>query len=122
MKRTFNENENNDLFLASNNNIGLIEDLDAFALVAKSTAETQLGEVFYNTNIGVNTFDTLWSGSPDLQKFERSITQNLLGIEGVLTTDDFEMKTVDDVATYSITIKTNFGDAIADFEVNNGGL
>ena len=109
MTKVLGENANRDLFVGPNNQLVLLTDLEATLQACASAIETQRGEVQYNTSRGVPTSQTLWSGTPNHQRFQFYALEALRGVAGVREIKQFETEIVDDAFTYTVTIETIFG-------------
>ena len=70
MTRIFQVNENNDIFTTPGGRIAISADLPAVLQQCEQAVKAQTSEMIYANNRGVNTFDSVWSGSPNLLSFE----------------------------------------------------
>ena len=109
MPRTFALNENNDIYLDRNGNIAVAEGIEAVQFLCKNAVQTMLGELIYQTNIGMPNFQTIWNGTPNIPQFEASLIATLLSVEDVLEVKELSVQIVSGVLQYTATILTNFG-------------
>ena len=65
--------------------------------------------MIYAANRGVNTLDSVFSGSPNLLSFEAFARRQLDRIPDVIAVEDFEAEIIGHVLTYRATIRTVFG-------------
>lgn len=109
MTRVFAENENNDIYLGSNNQLVINTDLSAVLQACKAAVEIQKGEVLYSQENGVPTDSIVWSGTPNLQQFEFFARKQILNVPGVTDVENFVVTVTDNVLQYEATIKTIYG-------------
>lgn len=109
MAISFAETSNNDLFLDGSGNIALAYDLDAVLFACKAAAETLLGECVYQTNIGIDYFNLVWSGSPNLRKFENALIAQLQSVANVTSVVNVSVTMTNNILNYSAVILTTFG-------------
>ena len=73
----------------------------------------QLGELNFAVDKGIEYFDNVYNGTPNLQRFEAQARTQILNVDGVdsITSFEYELVTGDfkNVLEYSITIKTVYG-------------
>jgi hypothetical protein len=109
MSRVFAENENNDIYLGSDNRLAINNDLDAVLQSAQAAVEIQKGEALYNQNNGMPNDSVIWSGTPNLQQFEFFARKQISNVAGVIDIENFIVTTINDVLQYQATIKTIYG-------------
>ena len=103
------ENENNDLFIGPNNQLGLLTGIEAVLQACASAIETQRGELRYDTDRGIPTDETLWSGVSNQQQFQFYCLEALRAISGVREITQFSTEIVDNTLVYDAIIVTDFG-------------
>ena len=73
----------------------------------------QLGELNFAVDKGIEYFDNVYNGVPNLQRFEAQARTQILNVDGVDSITSFEYELVTgtskNVLEYSITIKTIYG-------------
>ena len=114
--RLLRVNRLNDIFTV-NGRLAISTDLSAVTQNCEHAIKAQLGEMIYAQERGVNTFDSVWGGSPNVVSFEASARQALTRVENVLGVEAFEARVSGDVLRYTATIRTTFG-----LEAINGQL
>jgi hypothetical protein len=108
--RILEENENRDLFAGSNNQLGILVDIDATEQACKSAIEAQRGEMQYDTTRGIPTNQTIWTGIPDQQRFQFYCIEALRAVEGVQAIPQFNTEILDNQLFYEAVIGTIFGE------------
>ena len=101
-------NAQNDIY-AVGGKLQIKDDLAAVGQACEQAVKMQLGEAVYATNRGVDTFGSLWDGSPNVVQFEASARRALISVPGVTSVFSFNVAVAGDVASYTATIKTIFG-------------
>ena len=109
MTRIFQVNENNDIFTTPGGRIAISADLPAVLQQCEQAVKAQTSEMIYANNRGVNTFDSVWSGSPNLLSFEATARDQLDRITDVVAVEDFQAQLNSHVISYQVTIRTRFG-------------
>ena len=109
MSRVFAENENNDIYLGSDNKLVINVDLLAVLQGCKAAVEIQKGEALYSQNNGMPNDSVIWSGTPNLQQFEFFARKQISNVVGVVDIENFIVTTNDNVLQYQATIKTIYG-------------
>ena len=102
-------NENNDIFLTAGGSIAISRDLQAVAQQSRHAIKAQQLEMIYAADRGLNTFDSVWNGAPNLLSFEASARTALTRIPDIISITDFEASLTDSILNYTTTIRTIFG-------------
>ena len=110
MTQVFTENEDNDLFVGDNKQLGLLSGIQSTVQITKAAMELQLGEAIYSIALGIPTDRAVWSGNPDLQQFESFARSQIERISDVVEVKEFNALINDDVLEYTATISTIYGD------------
>lgn len=105
---------NNDIYLDQQGNIAISRDLNAVLEECSQVAKTILGEMIFNTDLGVPYFETVWVGVPNVTQFNASLRQSFLNVNGVLEvisllTSQGGDGSPSDRLTYTAIIRTIFG-------------
>lgn len=116
MVQSFGTNSDNDIYLGRDGNLVVLSGLDAVIAACKAVSLAQLGEEVLTVKNGIPNFETIWVGSPNYLLFQNYLRQNLTAVPGVLEVQNIQISTVNNVLTYTATIKTTFGTA----ELANG--
>jgi len=113
----FAVNENRDIFATEGGRLALVTGLDAIVQYAGHVVRAQLGEMIYAQNRGVNTLQSLFSGSPNVLSFENSVRNQIRRIPEVIAIESFDITIANNEANYNIVIRTTFGNGVV-----NGNL
>lgn len=105
-------NKDNDIYLDGSNNIAIKNNINAIADIVLNKARTNLGELQFNTNLGVPYFSLLFTNNPNIPLWQKFIEDSALSIDGVDEITDFQYEVNQNTLTYSMTIKTQFGSKI----------
>ena len=108
MTRSLAINENNDIF-AVNGRLQIAVDVDAVLQTCERVIQAVLGEMIYNTGLGVDYFGTAFSGSPNVLQFEASARRQLRRVPDVISVDEFTAEIRNNALVYSATIRTIHG-------------
>lgn len=108
MTATFQTDSNQDLFVdPTTGNIAIARDLQAVLQQCEEAVTTVQGELIYS-NAGIDYEGTVFTGSPNVVKFNRQARRELLRVPDVQNVD-FSSSLVVDELTYQATITTTFG-------------
>ena len=119
MTRVLSVNENNDIFTRGGRLV-LEDGQQAVLQQCEHAIKAQLGEMIYAADRGVNTFDSIWDGSPNLLSFEASARSQLDRIEDVITIERFNASLQGNTLTYQATIRTIFGPSAIEGDLTAG--
>ena len=109
MARILQTNANNDIFTTPGGQLAVAVDLPAVLQQCQQAVQAQTNEMVYADNRGVNTFDSVWSGAPNLLSFEATARSQLDRIESVVAVEDFQAQLNGHTISYQATIRTTFG-------------
>lgn len=109
MNRVFAENENRDIYLGSNNQLVINNDLAAALQSCKAAVEIQRGEALYSQDNGMPNDSIIWSGTPSLPQFEFFARKQISNVPGVINIEEFTVVQNGDILQYQATIKTIYG-------------
>lgn len=110
MTKTFALNENNDIFIDANGNLSIVEGIEAVAFVCKNVAQTRLDEMIYEQGEGLPYFESVFNGTPNLERFRSQLRKSLLEVSGVLRVLSIVLNLERDVLFYEANILTDFGE------------
>ena len=119
MARIFSVNANNDIF-AVNGRLQISSGQSAVLIHCERAIKANFAEMILATNRGVNYFQDVFSGSPDIIKFEAGARAQLRRIENVVSIDQFDAEVRDNQLIYSATIRTTFGSGSISNSINLG--
>lgn len=103
----------NDIYLDSQGNISISRDVNAILEECAQVARVILGEMIFNTDLGVPYFQTVWVGVPNIPQFTNALRQSFLNVAGVievvsLFTEQGGANPSDNLA-YTAIIRTIYG-------------
>jgi len=101
-------NSNNDIF-AVNGRLQLRTGIQRVLQNCEQAIKAQSMEMIYAQQRGVNTFDSVWNGSPNLLSFEASARRALNRVADVVEVQSFDSNVVNNTLFYTATIRTSFG-------------
>lgn len=107
--QTIGINEFNDIFIDNSNNLCIKKDLDAMGDIFVNKSQTVLGECLYDSDKGINFFNTIFDSPcyPDL--FQNELITQLEDTEAVYEIKTFKDEITNNVYKYSVEIQTDFG-------------
>ena len=105
---------NNDIYLNNQGNIAMSYNIDAVLQQCAQVAKVLLGEMVFNTDLGIPYFETVWVGVPNVAQFNASLRSSFLNVNGVLEvvsllTSQGADGSPSDRLTYTAIIRTTFG-------------
>lgn len=103
-------NANNDIYLDNSGNIAVKTDINAMADIFTNKSQTNKGELLYNTEKGIDFFNTIFSSPyyPDL--FQKEVVNELEDTDETQRVSSFEGEVNEDVYTYTAQIITSYGE------------
>lgn len=107
---TIATNSDNDLYIDSNGNLAISQDINALANVSKNVVLTTLGEPEYNQQEGIPYFETIFTDTPKIDLFQASVVSAMENLENVERVSSFEYTQNDGVFAYTLKEHTTFGD------------
>ena len=99
----------NDIYLDMQGNIAMSFDQDAILEECAQVARTILGEMIFNTALGIPYFETVWIGVPNIAQFTSSLRQAFLNVNGVIEVISLITSQEVDTLIYTAIIRTTFG-------------
>ena len=109
---TFGINDNNDLFLDNSGNIAVKKDLAAMGDIYVNKIQTNKGEIFYNSEKGVDYFNTIFGEPcyPDL--FQNDVISELKDTENTQKISGYTPEISNGVYKYTVNCQTDYGTVI----------
>lgn len=106
---TIGINNSNDIYLDNSNNLALKSDLEAMADIYTNKCQTNLGELRYNNEKGIDFFNTIFSSPayPDL--FQNEVITQLEETDETEKVTNFTPEINGDVYSYSVDIQSSYG-------------
>ncbi len=108
MTQIFAVNDNNDIFTRGGRLV-LSDGQTAVLQQCEHAIKAQLNEMIYANDRGVNTFDSVWSGAPNLLSFEAFARNQIDRVPDVISIESFAAQLTNHTLTYQVTIQTTFG-------------
>lgn len=84
-------------------------DLDAVSQTCEQTMRTQVNQLQYAKTKGIEYFNNVFTGNPNLQLFEAQARQQILNVLGVTGISSFSYSQADNELSYTATINTIYG-------------
>lgn len=109
MSKLFAVNGANDMFANANGTLAFVEDEAAVDQDVKHALKSQLGEMIYNKQEGVDYLGTIFAPYPNVEAFIKTCRENIQRKADVLSIDSFEVFKEDNTAKFETTITTKFG-------------
>ena len=109
MTRVFQANDNNDIFTTPGGRLAVAVGLPAVLQQCEQAIKAQTSEMIYAFDRGTNTFESVWSGAPNLLSFEASARAQLDRIGDVVAVEDFQSQLTNHTINYQAVIRTVFG-------------
>lgn len=110
--RAFSVNTNNDLTLAADGNLAVVEGLRAVLHTCAQVAKAQLNEMVLAVDEGMPNFQTVWVGAPNLRQFEAYLSARLQRVEGVTNVLSLEASAANGTLRYTAVIETIYGEGV----------
>ena len=109
MTQTFETNEKNDIFIASNGRLSIVGDVRAVLSACETAAKSQRGEMIFEADRGIPNFQVTFAGAPNLALFEAFLRETIEGVDGVVEITELQTENKNNVLSYTATIKTIYG-------------
>lgn len=107
--KNFAIDENNDLFL-TRGSITLNYDIEAVSDICKEVAQTVLGELALNEDLGIPYHELIWSSDPNISQIENALREAFLSVNGVTRVSSLSAFVKDGTLSYNATIQTIYGE------------
>lgn len=105
---TLSINNNNDLYL-NGSNIALKSDKEALGDIYVNKVQTVKGELVYNTDKGIDYFNTVFSEPVYPDVFQNQVKNEILGTSQTEAITGYTQSIADNVLSYTANIKTSYG-------------
>lgn len=107
---TLGVNQNNDIF-ARNGRLVLAYGIDACMQSCARSVKSQVSEMPFNFDKGVNYKDFIFNGSPKWNSFISACKAQIIAVKGVQSIRSFQVAFKDGLIAYEAIIQTKFGSA-----------
>ena len=107
--KTIPINQNNDIYLDASGNLAMAQDLEAMGNIFVNKSQTNKGELPYNTEKGIDFFNTIFSSPcyPDL--YQNELLSTLEDTEDTQEVLNFNNEVQNNIYSYSVDIITDYG-------------
>ena len=102
-------NTNNDIYIDNSGNLALKTNLSAMGDIFINKSQTNLGELSYDTEKGIDFFNTVFSSPTYLDLFQNEVITQLEDTEETQKVSNFNSTLEDDLYSYSVEIQTSYG-------------
>ena len=103
-------NKDNDIYLDGYNNIAMKSNINALNDIILNKIRTNLGELQFNSNLGIPYFTTVFSSVADIDLWQKFVTDSALSTPYVQQVTNFEREiSNNNKLSYSMTIITELG-------------
>lgn len=107
--KSFGVNANNDMYIGPDGNLVISTGLQAVLEVCAQKTKTILGELVLNVDQGIPYFQSVFSGTQNLQQFAAYLRSTILVVPGVTGINSLNFSKVGDTLIYVIEINTIYG-------------
>ena len=105
---TIQTNENDDIFIGPDGNLSMSSGIDATAQQITEAVSTILNELRYEPERGIDYFNTVFVGSPNVLDFIRQAREEILLVPNIDGVTSFDVSQDLDVLNYTSIVQTNF--------------
>ena len=112
MTKTLAVDSNNDIYVGSDGNLAIAENIDATMQNAAQAVKAQLGEMILAIDQGMPNFQTIWNGAPNVPQFEGYLRATILAVENVLEIQDLTIVSLNGTLQYQAQILTSYGSMV----------
>lgn len=112
MTQTFAVDANNDLYIGDDDRLVMVDGITAVTQVCEQVAKTRLGELVLAVDDGLPFFEAVWTGTPDLARFEEALRADLSAVPDVLEVTTLTMRQTGDTLSYQAQIITVYGPGV----------
>lgn len=106
---TFGIDSSNDLYLTPQGDIGIKQNLDAMGDIFINKSQTNKGEIIYNTQKGIDFFNTIFSEPCYPDVFQNQLISELEDTQETQSVSGFKQETINGNYTYSVNCQTSYG-------------
>ena len=110
---TFALDENNDFLIDNNNNISLASNINAMGFICVNKSLTRKGEVYYDTDKGIDFFNNVFGEIADTLLFQSDLITQLKDTVDVIDIKNYNYSITtsnnSQIYNYSVDVQTNYG-------------
>ncbi len=103
-------NDSNDIYLTASGNLATKTDLEAMADILTNKAQGNRGELLYDSEKGVDYFNTIFNSPCYPELFQQQLIQELEDTDEVTSVDEYTADIDGDVYSYEVKISTTYGE------------
>lgn len=108
--KTLGINSNNDIYLDSSNNLVIDQGLQAMADIYTNKSQTILGECQYDTEKGIDFFNTIFASPTYFDLFQNELMTQLQETDDTISVSNFQENIQKNVYNYSVNILSTYGE------------
>lgn len=112
MTLTFAVTPDNDLAVAENGSLALLQGDPAILQTSIHAARVRRGECVLDAPRGIPFASTAWAGVPDVQRFVAALRAQLLAVEGVASIVSLTTRRAGTTLRYVATLRTVNGELV----------
>lgn len=112
MSKIFAVNANNDLYLGTDGNLAVVTGITAVMQECQQAAQTRLGEMVLNIDLGVPYFEYVFNGVPNYAQFQAALRTAFLSVDNVTDVKTLNIVQDGDNLRYTAEIQTTFGNGV----------
>ena len=107
---TFGIDSNNDLYLTSQGNLGIKQDLEAMGDIYINKAQTRKGELIYDEEKGIDFFNTIFGEPCYPDVFQNQLISELENTDETQSVSGFTQEINNGVYAYTVNCQTTYGE------------
>lgn len=107
--RTIGIDANNDIYIDNANNLAVKTNIEAMGDIFINKSQTNLGELLYNTEKGIDFFNTVFSSPTYTDLFQNEVITQLEDTEETQEVINFIGEIEENTYSYSVDIQTTYG-------------
>lgn len=110
---TFSVNDNNDLFIDNTGMLSISKDLQAMSYIYKNKSLVRKGEIYYNTDEGIDFLNNIFEGIPDIGIFQDELLTQLKNTDDTIEVNNYTYNIFTQnnkqIYNYSVNLNTPYG-------------
>src|SRR5215217_2050555 len=106
MVKTFNTDENNDIFIGTDGLLSIAEGELGVMKACETATYAQRGEMILTRGLGMPNMETVFAGVQNLSLWREFLRTTLMSVAGVISVKDIQISIEKNVLSYTATIKS----------------